>query len=155
RARHATLVVRSPDPDRAAQHAGGRTEGPHCQGNARMDWLLIRDILIVLLLLVAGGLLSGAGIAVISANRSFLVQRADAGNSSARLALELAQNPNRLVPPVQAAMSLLATFAAVLGGVAVAGRIEEQLAERSAGLIFTLRAEIALTIVALVLSFVS
>ena len=84
-----------------------------------MEFLLIGQLLAVVLLIVLNGCLSGAEIAVIAANRTQLKQWADAGNSSARLALQLAQKPSRFLPAVQVTASLLNTLAAVLGGVAV------------------------------------
>src|SRR4029077_1732920 len=84
-----------------------------------MEFLLIGQLLAVVLLIVLNGCLSGAEIAVISANRTQLKQWADAGNSGARLALQLAQKPARFLPAVQVTASLLNTLAAVLGGVAV------------------------------------
>jgi putative hemolysin len=84
-----------------------------------MEFWLIGQLLAVVLLIALNGCLSGAEIAVISANRTQLKQWAEAGNSKARLALELAQKPSRFLPAVQVAASLLNTLAAVLGGVAI------------------------------------
>src|SRR5205807_9836626 len=94
-----------------------------------METLMLWEILVVLLLVAGNGFLSGAEIAVISANRGRLRQWGDAGDPNARLALDLAQSPNRFLPAVQVAISLMGTFAAVLAGSAIVGGIDSRLAD--------------------------
>ncbi len=81
-------------------------------------WLIVQFSAVVLLILL-NGCLSGAEISLISANRTQLLQKAEAGSRQARLALELAQTPSRFLPAVQIAAALLNTLAAALGGVTV------------------------------------
>ncbi|HLJ12537.1 MAG TPA: hemolysin family protein [Planctomycetaceae bacterium] len=120
-----------------------------------MQSLFVWEILVVLLLIVVNGFLSGSEIAVISANRGRLRQWADAGNLKARLALDLAQDPKRFLPAVQVAISLAGTFAAVLAGAAIVEEIEQRLANNPIGVISAWRFEIALAFVAALLSFCS
>ena len=59
---------------------------------------LAQDILIILLLIVANGLFSGADIAIISVRRYRLEQLSEKGDRSARVALRLAESPNHIEP---------------------------------------------------------
>lgn len=120
-----------------------------------MEALLVWEILVVILLVMANGFLSGAEIAVISADRGRLRNWQDAGDGRARLALDLAQNPNRFLPAVQVALAILGTFAAVLAGAAVVSGIETRLAESPIAIVVQWRSEIAIAVVALSLSLLS
>jgi putative hemolysin len=100
-----------------------------------MDFWLIGQLLAVSLLIALNGCLSGAEIALISANRTELKQMADGGNLQARRALDLAQNPSRFLPAVQVAVSFLNTLAAVLAGVATVELLTPWLGALNLGLV--------------------
>src|SRR5262245_64596746 len=117
-----------------------------------MEALLVWEILVVLLLITANGFLSGAEIAVISADRGKLRAWQDAGDPRARLALDLAQNPNKFLPAVQVALAFVGTFAAVLAGAAIVEEIESRLIQSPLALVAHGRSEIAIAAVALGLS---
>lgn len=85
------------------------------------------EILIILGLIVANGFFAAAEIAVLTARRSRLELEAAAGSRSARLALALAQDPNRFLPTVQVGITLVGTLASTLGGVRLVGFLAEQL----------------------------
>ena len=68
---------------------------------------LAQDILIILLLIVANGLFSGAEIAIISARRYRLEQLSEKGDRSARVALRLAESPNQFLSTVQIGITLI------------------------------------------------
>jgi putative hemolysin len=93
-----------------------------------MDFWLIGQLLAVVLILALNGCLTGAEIALISANRSELKQLADGGHLRAFLALELAQNPSQFLPAVQVAASVLNTLAAVLAGLVAVELVDPRLA---------------------------
>ncbi len=99
-----------------------------------MDFWLIGQLLAVFLLIALNGCLSGAEIALISANRNELKQMADGGNLQARQALDLAQNPSRFLPAVQVAVSFLSTLAAVLAGLAAVDLLTPRLGALDLGL---------------------
>jgi len=84
----------------------------------------IVEIAITLALIIANGLFSGSEIAVVSARRSRLQQRADTGERGAREALTLAEHPDRFLATVQVGITLISTLAAAFGG----ARISEALA---------------------------
>jgi putative hemolysin len=120
-----------------------------------MDLLWVWETLIVVLLVATNGLLSAAEIAVISANRSRLRQLVDAGDRRARTALDLAQSPNRFLPAVQVAASLVATLAAVAAGATLVGRLAAWLDESAIAVVSQLAPGIALAAVAIGVSLTS
>ncbi|HWQ45216.1 MAG TPA: hemolysin family protein [Longilinea sp.] len=74
------------------------------------------EILVILLLILANGYFAMAEIALVSARKVRLQQRADDGDASAKAALELAENPNRLLSSVQVGISLVSVLTGALGG---------------------------------------
>ncbi|MBI3861160.1 MAG: HlyC/CorC family transporter [Planctomycetia bacterium] len=100
-----------------------------------MDFWLIGQLLAVVLLIALYGCLSGAEIALISANRTDLKQMAEKGDARARLALDLAQNPSRFLPAVQVAVSFIGTLAAVLAGLAVVHSLAPRLGALGLGIV--------------------
>ena len=78
------------------------------------------EVLIIMALIMANGFFSGAEIAIIAARRGRLQQLADEGSKPARIALELADDPNRFLPTVQLGITLVGTFAAAFGGARLA-----------------------------------
>jgi putative hemolysin len=67
-------------------------------------------------LVLANGFFAAAEIAIIAARRGRLEQRAEEGSRNARLALELAKDPNRFLPTVQIGITLVSAFGAAYGG---------------------------------------
>ena len=78
------------------------------------------EVVIVLLLLVANGVFAMSEIAVVSARKSRLQQRADAGDAAAGRALHLAEHPERFLATVQVGITLVGTLAGAFGGAAIA-----------------------------------
>lgn len=78
------------------------------------------EVLVVLLLLVANGVFAMSEIAVVSARKTRLQQRAEAGDAAARRALNLAENPERFLATVQVGITLVGTLAGAFGGAAIA-----------------------------------
>lgn len=81
--------------------------------------------LIVVLILV-NGILSGSELAIVSARRHRLQQRAAEGDKGAAAALLLAEEPNRFLSIVQVGITLVGILAGAFGGATLA----EQLAAR-------------------------
>ncbi len=77
---------------------------------------MLVPLIIIVLLILANGFFVAAEIAIISARKSRLEQLAEQGNQNAKLALELAADPNRYLPTVQFGITLVGTFTAVFGG---------------------------------------
>ena len=88
---------------------------------------MAQDILIILLLIVANGLFSGAEIAIISARRYRLEQLSEKGDRSARVALRLAESPNQFLSTVQIGITLIGILTGVVGGATVARQLDSLL----------------------------
>ncbi len=81
------------------------------------------EILIILLLIVANGLFSGAEIAIVSARRHRLQQLGEKGRRSARVALRLADSPNEFLSTVQIGITLIGILSGAVGGATVARQL--------------------------------
>lgn len=72
------------------------------------------------MLIAANGVLALAEIAMVSARRVRQQQRADTGDTGARVALELATEPTRFLSTVQIGITLVGIFAGAFGGATLA-----------------------------------
>ena len=88
---------------------------------------MAQDILIILLLIVANGLFSGAEIAIISARRYRLEQLSEKGDRSARVALRLAESPNQFLSTVQIGITLIGILTGAVGGATVTRQLDSLL----------------------------
>jgi putative hemolysin len=79
----------------------------------------VLEIVIIFLLILANGFFAASEIAIVSARRGRLQQRADAGNPGARQAFELAEHPERFLAAVQVGITLIGTFTAAFGGASI------------------------------------
>jgi len=86
------------------------------------------QLIIIFFLILANGLFSMAEMAVVSARKTRLLERAERGDRRARVALDLIADPNRLLSTVQVGITLVATFAGVFGGVTIAEELADWLA---------------------------
>jgi putative hemolysin len=82
---------------------------------------------IILLLILANGLFAMSEIAVVSARKARLKDRADRGDHKAAAALELARSPDAFLSTVQIGITLVAVLAGAFGGATVAEKIGEGL----------------------------
>jgi putative hemolysin len=87
------------------------------------------ELVIILLLLVANGVFAMSEIAVVTARRVRLQQRADAGDKGARAALRIASNPTEFLSTVQVGITLIGIFAGAYGGATLAEQLAARLAE--------------------------
>lgn len=94
------------------------------QRSAQIRAIVMLEIAIILILILANGLLSMSEIAVVSARRARLQQRAAAGDEGAAVALELARAPNRFLSTIQIGITLIG----VLTGAFSSSTIAHQLA---------------------------
>lgn len=81
------------------------------------------DILVILLLIAANGLFSGAEIAIVSARRHRLQQLGEKGQRSARVALRLAESPNEFLSTVQVGITLIGILSGAVGGATVSQQL--------------------------------
>src|ERR671929_2421611 len=81
------------------------------------------ELLLIALLLLLNGLLAMSEIAIVSARKTRLQQRADAGDAGAAAALELAREPTRFLSTVQIGITLVGILAGAFGGATIAAAI--------------------------------
>ncbi len=81
------------------------------------------ELAVILLLLVFNGVFAMAEIAIVSAKKARLQQRAEKGSEGARLALQLAQNPERFLSTVQIGITLVGVLAGAFGGASLSGYV--------------------------------
>ena len=84
---------------------------------------LLVEVLVILLLLVANGVFAMAELAVVSARKARLQQRASKGDARAQQALAQANNPNELLSTVQIGITLIGILAGAFGGATIAEEI--------------------------------
>jgi putative hemolysin len=85
------------------------------------------EIGVVLLLVLFNGVLAMSEIAVVSARRARLRQRAEQGDKGARQALELAADPERFLSTVQIGISLVGILAGTFAGATLADELAVEL----------------------------
>ena len=83
------------------------------------------EILILLLLILINGLFSMSEIALISAKKNRLQQKAKKGSKPALAALELSEHPNRFLPTIQIGITLIGTLSGAFGGATIALHLSE------------------------------
>ncbi len=85
------------------------------------------EAIIILLLIFANAIFVMAELAVVSARKARLQNRAENGDENARAALGLAESPNRFLSTVQVGITLIGTLTGALGGAALADPLAEAL----------------------------
>jgi putative hemolysin len=85
------------------------------------------QIVVILGLIVANGFLAMAEIAIVSARKSRLQQRAEEGDAGARVALELAGAPSHFLSTIQIGITLVGILTGAFGGATLAERLAPEL----------------------------
>jgi putative hemolysin len=93
---------------------------------------ILTEVLVIVALIVANGMLSLAEFAVISARKYRLRGRAIRGDRGARVALELADNSREFLATIQVGITLVATVAGVFAGGTLARELMGLLGRSSA-----------------------
>ena len=83
----------------------------------------MNEILIILGLILLNGILSMTEMAMVSARRSSLSTEARNGNERARLALSIAENPNRMLSTIQIGITLIGILTGIYSGSQLAGSL--------------------------------
>lgn len=117
-----------------------------CDGPAMMELLLILG------LVAASGVLAGAEMAVVTARRGRLEQAADLGSARARAALQLRRNPERFLATVQVGITLVSAIAGAYGGATLAHQMEPWLRDFGCG---ELAPELAFGVVVALVTYLS
>lgn len=82
------------------------------------------ELAVIIVLLALNGLFAMAEIAIVSAKKARLQQRAEKGDRGAAQALKLAENPERFLSTVQIGITLVGVLAGAFGGASLAGYVE-------------------------------
>ncbi len=85
------------------------------------------QITVIVVLTLLNGLFAMSETALVSSRKARLKQRAEAGDRGARVALELADSPNRFLSTVQIGISLIGVLAGAFGGATLAGPLANAL----------------------------
>lgn len=110
------------------------------------------EFVVLAVLVLTGGVLAGAEMALVTARRGRLEQAAERGSVRARAALRLRQNPERFLASAQVGITLVGAIAAAFGGSAMAARLEPTLRELGCG---AASGEIAFGLVVLLVTYLS
>ncbi len=86
------------------------------------------EILIIVVLSLANGIFAATEIAMVSARRGRLEQRAADGSEGAEVALKLQDDPNRFLSAVQVGITLISTLSGVFAGATLAEQLTPSLA---------------------------
>lgn len=81
------------------------------------------EIALIVALIVFNGILAGSELAIVSARRVRLQRRAAEGDTGARAALALADQPNRFLSTVQIGITLVGILAGAFGGATLADHL--------------------------------
>ena len=116
---------------------------------------MLPEILLVFALILANGFFSGAEMAIVASRRGRLRQLADAGDTAAKTALELASSPDQFLPTVQIGITLVGTLAAAYGGDSLVSDLAEWITAQAPPAVDAMARPIALTVFVVLLSFVT
>jgi putative hemolysin len=111
------------------------------------------ELLIILVLLLANGFLALSEIAVVSARRSRLLQRAERGDVAAAAAAKLSQSPTRFLSTVQVGITLIGILSGAYGGATIAKALSPWLTQYANLAAYS--EQISVGIVVIALSFFS
>ena len=89
------------------------------------------EIFLIFVLLIINGLFSMSEIAVVSARRARLQNRAAEGDLGSQTAIELADQPNKFLATVQIGITLVGVLSGAFGGAALAARLVPYVAQIS------------------------
>jgi putative hemolysin len=85
------------------------------------------ELVIVLLLIVLNGAFAMSEMAIVSARKPRLEHRAEGGDRRARIALNMANDPNELLSTIQVGITLIGIINGVYGGASLAAPVAEAL----------------------------
>ena len=113
------------------------------------------QVILILVLIGFEGFFAAAEIALISARRAALQQRAEQGEKGAATAIKLMEDPTRLLSTVQIGITVIGFLAASVGAVALAKHVEAWLVSLNMAWLARLAPGIAVLVVTLLISYVT
>lgn len=115
--------------------------------------MIALDVGLVLLLILLNAFFAMSELAIVSARRARLQQRADTGSTGAGVALQLSDDPTRFLSTVQIGITLVGILAGAFSGATIAEKFTVHL--QGYGLSTAVAEPSALVIVVLILTFLS
>lgn len=114
---------------------------------------LFFEVLFIVFLVVINGFFSCAEIAIISAKRSVLDKLAGEGNESAKLVLDMKNDPERFLATIQIGVTVVSTLGSVVGGVIAVKHLQPVFAAIPISIIKNGAELISLAVVVIILSY--
>lgn len=111
------------------------------------------EVLIIFVLIILNGVLAMTEIALVSARKSKLDLDAQGGDQAAKVALENANNPGRILSAIQIGITLIGIMTGVYSGASIASWMESWLA--SVGLSAGLSHTLGIILVVIIVTFFS
>jgi putative hemolysin len=113
------------------------------------------EIILIVVLVAVNGYFALAEIALISARRGALKQRAEEGSKGAKAALELTENPSRLLATIQIGITLVGFGASAAAAVSLARPVQTWLAGLGVGWLATSSGWLSVLLVTVVVSYIT
>lgn len=113
------------------------------------------QLILIFALILANSFFAGSEIALVSARRSKIRQLAEAGDTNARIAEALQNQPERLLATVQVGMTVVSTLAGVIGGATIVAVLQKELAQVPVTFIQKGSQTIAIAIVVVSISYLT
>ncbi len=113
------------------------------------------QVILILVLIGVEGYFAAAEIALISARRAALQQRAEEGSKGAATAIKLMEDPTRLLSTVQIGITVIGFLAASAGAVSLAKPVEAWLLSLDMAWLARLAPGLAVVLVTLAISYVT
>lgn len=88
---------------------------------------IVDEFIVIIILILINGIFAMTELAIVSAKKARLQQKADEGDEGAKVALELASEPNRFLSTVQIGITLIGIMAGAFGGATLSQAIAEKL----------------------------
>jgi len=111
------------------------------------------ELTLIVALIIANGIFAGTELAMVSARRGRLQQKADDGSQGATAALALQDDPNRLLSTVQVGITVISTLTGVFGGASIAETLTPLIS--TIPYVSSYADTVALGIVVLIISYLS
>ena len=112
------------------------------------------QVAVIVLLMLLNGLFAMAEMSLVSARKARLQHAADRGRDGARIALELKNDPSRLLSTVQIGITVTGILAGTFGGATLGERLAEYL-EGYPGIIGAYAHAISISVVVIAISYLS
>lgn len=107
----------------------------------------------VLILIIVNGYFAAAEIALISARKSALMQRAEEGSKGAKTALKMTEDPTRLLATIQVAITLMGMLASATAAVSLAEPLQVWLKSLGLSTLSSIAPGLSVFLVTLIISY--